>query len=85
MSTPRTLDKEIDYYLPRLSSRQKQTVLNVVKTFVEDEEEIWNDKSFIAEMDKRFSEMERGKVTKFSLEEVEAEARLSGKGMKRKK
>lgn len=84
MTNAKTLDKEISDYLPRLSSRQKQTVLAVVKTFAEeDEEEIWNDKSFITEMDKRFSEMESGEVKTFSLEEVEAEARLYSK--KRKK
>jgi hypothetical protein len=85
MNTLKTLDKEISSYLPRLSPRQKQTVLTVVKTFAEeDEEEIWNDASFIAEMDKRFSEMESGKVKTFSLEEVEKEARLYNKGLKKK-
>lgn len=86
MNTLKTLDKEISSYLPRLSLRQKRTLLTVVKTFAEeDEEEIWNDESFIAEMDKRFSEMESGKVKTFSLEEVEEEARLYNKGLKKKK
>lgn len=48
-------------------------------------EEIWNDESFIVEMDKRFSEMESGKVKTFSLEEMEEEARLYNKGLKKKK
>jgi hypothetical protein len=44
-----------------------------------------NDKLFLAEMDKCFSEMEHGKVKTFSLEEVEAEARLSRLLSKKKK
>lgn len=77
--TDQTLEKEISNYLPRLSSRQKQTVLTVIKTFAEDTDEMWNDESYIAEMDRRFAEMESGKVKTYSLEEVETEARLSGK------
>lgn len=84
MNTSKTLDKEIRDYLPRLSSRQKQTILTVVKTFAEeDEEEILNDELFLAEMDKRFSEMEHGKIKTFSLEEVEEEARLFSKKKKK--
>jgi hypothetical protein len=84
MNTTKTLDKEIRDYLPRLSSRQKQTILTVVKTFAEeDDEEILNDELFLAEMDKRFSEMEHGKVKTFSLEEVEEEARLFSKKKKK--
>jgi hypothetical protein len=84
MNTSKTLDKEIRDYLPRLSSRQKQTILTVVKTFAEeDEEEILNDELFLAELDKRFSEMEHGKIKTFSLEEVEEEARLFSKKKKK--
>jgi hypothetical protein len=84
MNTSKTLDKEIRDYLPRLSSRQKQTILTVVKTFAEeDDEEILNDELFLAEMDKRFSEMEHGKIKTFSLEEVEEEARLFSKKKKK--
>lgn len=77
--TDETLEKEISNYLPRLSSRQKQTVLTVIKTFAEDSDKMWNDESYIAEMDRRFTEMEGGKVKTYSLEDVEAESRLSGK------
>jgi hypothetical protein len=84
MNTSKTLDKEIRDYLPRLSSRQKQTILTVVKTFAEeDEEEILNDELFLAELDKRFSEMEHGKIKTFSLEEVEEDARLFSKKKKK--
>lgn len=78
MSTAKSLDKEISHYLPRLSNRQKETVLTVVKTFAEEAEaDRWKDKAFIAEMDLRFSEMETGKVKTYTLEEVESEARQS--------
>ena len=86
MGTLKSLDKEIFHYLPRLSSRQKETVLTVVKTFAEEAEtDRWKDKAFIAEMDRRFSEMESGKVKTFTLEEVEAEARQSYTKRKNKK
>lgn len=86
MGTVKSLDKEISHYLPRLSSRQKETVLTVVKTFAEEAEpDKWKDKTFMAEMDRRFSEMESGKVKTYTLEEVEAEARQSYKKRKRKK
>ena len=86
MGTPKSLEKEISHYLPRLSSRQKETVLTVVKTFAEEtESDKWKDKTFIAEMDRRFAEMESGKVKTFTLEEVEAEARQSYKKRKNKK
>ena len=86
MGTPRSLDKEISHYLPRLSSRQKETVLTVVKTFAEESEaDKWKDKTFIAEMDRRFAEMESGKVKTYTLEEVETEARQSYKKRRSKK
>lgn len=86
MGTARSIDKEITHFLPRLNSRQKETVLTVVKTFAEEAEPgMWNDKAFIAEMDRRFSEMESGKVKTYSLEEVEAETRQSYKKRKNKK
>ena len=86
MGTAKSIDKQITHYLPRLSSRQKETVLNVVKTFAEETETSrWKDEAFLAEMDRRFSEMESGKVKTFTLEEVEAEARQSYKKRKPKK
>lgn len=86
MGTARSIDKEITHYLPRLSSRQKETVLTVVKTFAEETKlDIRKDKASIAEMDRRFAEMESGKMKTFSLEEVEAEARQSYKKRKNKK
>lgn len=48
MDSAKILDKEINHYLTRLSPRQKQTILTVVKTFAEtDEEDFWEDKNFL--------------------------------------
>ena len=86
MSTAKSIDKQITHFLPRLNNRQKETVLTVVKTFAEEAEPgMWKDKAFIAEMDRRFSEMESGKVKTYTPEEVEAEARQSYKKRKSKK
>ncbi len=86
MGTVKSIDREITHYLPRLSNRQKETVLTVVKTFAEEEKEgLWKDKNFIAEMDRRFEEMKNGNVKTFSLEEVETEAAQSYRRSKKKK
>lgn len=86
MGTAKSIDKQITHFLPRLSSRQKETVLTVVKTFAEETDaDKWKDKTFIAEMDRRFSGMESGKAKTYTLEEVEAEARQSYKKRKNKK
>lgn len=73
MNIAKTLDKEIRDYLSLLRSQQKQTILTVVTAFAEEDgKKMLNDKLFLAEMDKRFSEMEHGKVGTFSFGEVEA-------------
>ena len=79
------LDKQINYYLAHLSTEQKKVVLSVVKTIAHEEEPLWDDKSFIAEMDRRFAEMESGKVKLHSLDEAEAIARQSYRNRKQKK
>ena len=85
MGAVKPLDKEITYYLGQLSVKQKEVVLSVVKTFAGEEETLWNDKTYIAEMDKRFAEMESDKVKGCTLEEMEAGARHAYKIRKRKK
>lgn len=81
------IDKQINTYLGRLNPQEKEVVLGVVKTFVENrqEDDLWEDKSFVAEMDRRFKEMESGKVKLYTLDEAEAHARQSFKAGKRKK
>ncbi len=85
MRTASSLDKEITRSLSLLNTKQKETVLTVVKTFAEEEQEWWNDKKFIAEMDKRFKELATGKDKGLTLEELEASARQAYKNKNRKK
>lgn len=78
MGTAETIDKEINHYLVRLNPRQKETVLNVVKTFAEDDEfDAWNDEDFLFEMDRRINEYESGKLKTLTLEDLENGARKS--------
>lgn len=65
MDTAKSLDKEIAQYLSQLNVKQKRTVLTVVKTFMEDQQDWWNE---IGEeqqkaTDKALAEMKAGKLT----------------------
>ncbi len=65
MNTASALDKEINQYLPQLNVKQKRTVLTVVKTFMEDQQDWWDE---IGEeqqkaIDKSLVEMKAGKLT----------------------
>lgn len=76
-----TIDKQINSYLGQLNTKEKKAVLNVVKTFAENrnEEEVWEDKTFIAELDRRTAEYESGKAKVLTLDQLEAGARKSFK------
>jgi predicted transcriptional regulator len=65
MKTAETIDKEIFNYLPRLNIKQKRTVLKVVKTFMEDQQDWWDEISQEqqAAIDKSLAEMRAGKLT----------------------
>jgi hypothetical protein len=39
------IDKEINHYLHLLNDKQKKTVLNVMKTFAEDQKDWWDELS----------------------------------------
>ena len=84
MGAAKPLMQEITHYLGLLNAEQQKAVLGVVKTFAK-EESWWNDKSYVAEMDRRFAEMESGKVKGITLDELEAGAKQSYKSRKRKK
>lgn len=43
MNTARNLDKEIEQYLPQLNDMQKRTVLTVVKTFMHEQKDWWDE------------------------------------------
>jgi hypothetical protein len=83
MGTARPMIKEITHYLGQLNSEQQKAVLGVVKTFAQEEAQ-WYDKKYIAEMDRRFAELESGKTKGISLDELEAGARQAYKIRKRK-
>lgn len=77
-----TTEKQINNYLGQLSDRQKKAVLTVVKTFAENqtnEKDIWDDKDFIAEIERRTEELESGKVKGYGWEEVKQRARKAVK------
>jgi len=84
MGAAKPLEKEITHYLGQLNTEQQKAVLGVVKTFAQ-EEAWWDDKNYIAEMDRRFSEMESRKVKGITLDELEAGARQGYKNRKRQK
>jgi predicted RecB family endonuclease len=80
MSAATKLDKQINDYLIQLNDKQKKAVLTVVKTFVEEQEnELWEDAAFIAELDRRTVEYEGGKVKVLSLDELETRVRKAHK------
>lgn len=85
MRAAKALDKEITHYLGHLSTEQKKVVLSVVKSFAREEEAWVDDKAYIAEMDKRFKELETGKVKGLSIEDLAARTRQAYKNRKRKK
>jgi hypothetical protein len=85
MGAVKPLDKQITHYLGHLNTQQKEVVLSVVKTIAGEEAAWWEDDQFIAEMDRRFDEMKNGKVKTYTLDEMEAKARLSYKNRKKKK
>jgi len=76
-----TIDKQINNYLVRLNTREKEAVLSVVKTFAENrqEDDLWNDKDLMAELDRRTAEYENGKAKVLTLEQLEAGAKKAYK------
>ena len=65
MNAAASLDKEIAQLLPQLNVKQKRTVLTVVKTFMEEQKDWWDE---IGEeqqkaIDKSLAEMKAGKLT----------------------
>ncbi len=84
MGAAKSLVTEITRYLGQLNEQQQKAVLGVVKTFAK-EKTWWNNKSYIKAMDKRFEELESGKVKGVSLDELEAGARQSYITLRRRK
>jgi len=65
MNTAKSLDKEINHYLPLLNVKQKKTVLSVVKTFMDNQKDWWDEISEEQQIaiDKSLAEMKEGKLT----------------------
>lgn len=85
MGAVKPLDKEISYYMEHLSTKQKEVILSVVKTFAGEEEAWWDDKVYVDEMNRRFGELESGQVKGCSLETLETGAREAYAVRKRRK
>lgn len=65
MAVARMIDQQISQYLPHLNAKQKQAVLNVVRTFAAEQQDWWDE---IGEqqqqvIDKSLAEMKEGKLT----------------------
>ncbi len=65
MNTATTLDKEIAQSLTHLNVKQKKTVLTVVKSFMEEQKDWWDEVSHGQQLaiDKALAEMQAGKLT----------------------
>ena len=87
MNAAAKLDKQINNYLTQLNLRQKKAVLTVVETFAKEQEpsDIWEDKEFIAELDRRTAEYESGKAKVLTLDQLEARVRAAYKAKLRKR
>jgi predicted transcriptional regulator len=61
----KSLDKETTSQLHLLSTRQKQTVLTVVKNFTEEKKDWWDEMGAAQQsaVDKALAEMKAGKLT----------------------
>jgi predicted transcriptional regulator len=64
MAVAGMIDQQISQYLPHLNTKQKQAVLNVVRTFAAEQQDWWDE---IGEqqqaIDKSLAEMKDGKLT----------------------
>jgi len=65
MNVAKSLDKEITQFLAYLNTRQKKTELTVVKTFMEEQSDWWDELSSEQQkaIDKSLAEMKAGKLT----------------------
>ena len=74
------IDKQISTYLGKLNVKEKEAILGMVKTFVENKEaDATEEKGFIAELDRRVAEFESGNAKTFTLDQLEARARKAYK------
>ncbi len=64
MDSAKSLEKEITQYLPNLNIKQKKTVLTVVKSFMDEQQDWWNETSEEQQkaIDKALAEVKTGKL-----------------------
>ncbi len=64
MGSVKIIDQEITQYLPHLSTKQKQAVLSVVKTFAAEQQDWWDEigKEQQGAIDQSLAEMKAGKL-----------------------
>jgi hypothetical protein len=76
---PQVLDEQLQNAMNKLNNKQKKAVLNIVNAFVEEDtvSDHWKDKSFVAEMDRRYNEYKSGKAKLVSLDDLEKKTRNS--------
>jgi hypothetical protein len=74
MGTAKKIDQEINQYLMRLTDRQKEAVLTVVKTFAEESGTVAYSDNFKKELDSRYNDYVTGGEL---ISEAEAEARIN--------
>ena len=86
MSESKKLDKEIESYMAKLTTKQKKAVLEVVKSLVEEEEVQYANRTTITEeeIERRFDELESGKVKGLTFEELMENVRKKHKEHKAK-
>ncbi len=86
MSANTAIDKQINNYLIKLNDKEKRAVLSVVQTFAENhlEDDGWDEKEYLKEMDTRFKEYETGKVKGLTLQELENSVKQAYKNKKNK-
>jgi hypothetical protein len=77
MLATNSIDKKIITLLPALSPQQKKAVLTVVKTFVKEHTEAWDEDAYQIEMEKRCADYENGTVETFTIQETIAAAKAS--------
>jgi hypothetical protein len=86
MDTSAAINKKKVGYLDQLNTNQKKAVLSVAKALAEatHENDIWEDKAFIAEMERRTTELENGTSKGYTWNEVKEITRKSLSEMKTK-
>jgi hypothetical protein len=72
-----SIDIQISQYLSMLTSRQKEAVLSVVKSYIDEDDlvNLWDDTTFLEEINKRAADLKNGAVAGISWDEVKQQTR----------